>query len=165
MNPIGRVLVGVDGSPTSLQALRIAHELALRLHRPLVAIRVWDPQNDRRYGVPQELDVTREEAHASLRNAFEEGMGGLPRDVELTCLVVRGEPGPALTRLADQVDDVLVVGRSRHRRANRLFLTGSVDEYCVRHADCAVLTAPAPPLLDAVRGPAALHRWDNLLDA
>lgn len=165
MNRIGRVLVGVSGSAASLEALRTAHHLARLIDRPLVAITVWDLPNRQRHGVPQPvLDDCRGEAHARLRTAFDEAMGGPPRDVDLTCLVVRGVPGPALVTIADRVDDVLVVGRSHRRLTGALFLARSVDAHCVRHAPGCVLVTTPPPLLDAARRP-RVDRWESLLDA
>jgi len=62
--------------------------------------------------------------------------------------VLRGDPGMAICRHADEVDASLVVVGSRGRSGLRRAVLGSVSDYVVRHAPCPVLvTAPqeAPP--------------------
>jgi nucleotide-binding universal stress UspA family protein len=100
---VGRVVVGVSGSPESLHALRHAVELARQYDALLIAVNA-QPTGGR---VSHEWQHT---ASLVIRDAFEEGLGGLPRDVECTLLAAPGEPGAALLKVADRTNDVLVLG-------------------------------------------------------
>ncbi|HEX4788201.1 MAG TPA: universal stress protein [Actinospica sp.] len=100
---VGRVVVGVSGSPESLHALRHAVELARQYEALLIAVNA-QPTYDR---PSHEWQHT---ASLVIRDAFEEGLGGLPRDVECMLLAAPGEPGPALLDVANRTNDVLVLG-------------------------------------------------------
>lgn len=103
---VGRVVVGVSGSPESLHALRHAVELARQYEALLIAVNA-QPVGGRESAVWQHA------ASLVIRDAFEEGLGGLPRDVECMLLAAPGEPGPALLSVADRPNDVLVLGSAR----------------------------------------------------
>ncbi|MFD7295412.1 universal stress protein [Streptomyces sp. NPDC059897] len=140
----GRVVVGVGGSPASLAALRTAVAEARRSDRPLVAVLAWEPPEGeamyRRWPDTAWARHWYEEARARLAAAFEEALGGLPPDLDVTLRAVRDRPGPALVELAARPDDLLVVGvrpRSLRRAAHR---------HVRRHAVCPVLTVPVRPL-------------------
>ncbi|WP_425828003.1 universal stress protein [Streptomyces fractus] len=140
----GRVVVGVGGSPASLAALRSAVAEARRSARPLVAVLAWEPpEGEAMYRRWPDAAWARhwfEEARARLAAAFEEALGGLPPDLDVTLRVVRSRPGPALLEHAARPDDLLVVGvrpRSLRRAAHR---------HVRRHAVCPVLAVPVRPL-------------------
>ncbi|WP_306316206.1 MULTISPECIES: universal stress protein [unclassified Streptomyces] len=140
----GRVVVGVGGSPASLAAVRSAVAEARRSGRPLVAVTAWEPPEGealyRRWPDSGWARHWHAEARARLAGAFEEALGGLPADLDVTLRVVRDRPGPALVELADRPDDLLVVGvrpRSLVRAAHR---------HVRRHAVCPVLSVPVRPL-------------------
>src|SRR5436190_18111352 len=59
---------------------------------------------------PQLLRMWEQEARKRLRDAFDQAFGGLPGGVAIQLMVVRAPAGPALIELADQRDDLLVVG-------------------------------------------------------
>ncbi|GAA0629434.1 universal stress protein [Streptomyces crystallinus] len=138
----GRVVVGVSGSLGSLAALRVAAEQARRGGRRLVAVIAWEPPEgeylylrhpDRAWAAHWE-----QEARQRLDGAFADAFGGLPLGVEVRTVAVRGRPGPALCTVAHRVDDLLVVGARTGAWRSR------VRRYVLRHAECPVLTAPAP---------------------
>jgi nucleotide-binding universal stress UspA family protein len=59
--------------------------------------------------------------------------------------VIEGSPGAALCALAEEVSaDAIVLG-SRGRSGIRRALLGSVSDYVVRNAPCAVVIARADP--------------------
>ncbi|MBO1331272.1 universal stress protein [Streptomyces sp. VRA16 Mangrove soil] len=132
----GRVVVGVNGSPASLAALRSAVDQARRTHRPLVAAIAWQPpEGEGLYSRWPDRQWARHwygEARATLTGAFEAALGGLPSDVDATLRVVRGKPGPVLVGLTSGPDDLLVVGGHR----------GAVHRHVRRHSLCPVLTVP-----------------------
>lgn len=103
---VGRVVVGVSGSPESLHALRHAVELARQYEALLIAV------NAQPAGEPP-AHLWQHTAALVIRNAFEEGLGGLPRDVECMLLAAPGEPGPALLNVADRPNDILVLGAAQ----------------------------------------------------
>lgn len=147
---IGRVVVGVDGHPGSLEALRFALGQA-RLHEAtLVPVLAWIPPGGevaaRRAPAPSYTNLLRDHAQRSLLQAFEEGLGGLPHDVPVESWVVRGAAGPALVETADRVNDLLVVGAGRRGRL-RHPLGASTARYCLAHAGCPVIAVPPPRLL------------------
>ncbi|QFZ22629.1 universal stress protein [Saccharothrix syringae] len=61
--------------------------------------------------------------------------------------VLDGEPGPALVRLAEEADG-LVLGRHGYRRGPETVM-GSVIMHCLRNATCPVVIVPAvnPPIV------------------
>jgi nucleotide-binding universal stress UspA family protein len=138
---MGRVVVGVHGTPGSLQALRFAVAHARTFGAILVPVIAWEPPGgDSAYRVfPGYL--TGEWADAAeqrLFTAFDEGLGGPPADVTTLPLVVRGKPGRVLVEVADRENDVLIVGRNRHRVLHRAWY-GSTPSHCLAHARCAVM--------------------------
>ncbi|MFJ2577397.1 universal stress protein [Kitasatospora aureofaciens] len=156
-----RVIVGVSGSLHSLTALhRAAHEARAR-HAVLVPVLTWTPvggeRNYRAQPCPPLLRTWEEAARRRLEDALDEAFGGLPVGVQVEPLVVRGEAGPVLTRLADRPDDLLVVSTGRQgpvRATLRRLLRGSVGHYCLTRARCSVLAVPPSTLHADLR---ALH--------
>lgn len=141
---IGRVVVGVSGSPRNLHALRHAVELARSYNATLIAVHVR-PAKPRRSPFRRQTIPWQQEASIVVRTAFDEGLGGLPPDVDCVLLAAPGHPGRALLAIADRANDVLVLGSARRRHLG--LPKPRVAEYCVTHAACSVLTAPPPPLL------------------
>lgn len=142
-----RVVVGVSGSITGLQALRQAVHEARRRGAALCAVRVWSPPPVMYTGDWYDLwsadvDVVaqarQEQALEAVREAFAAGMGGPPPDLEWSAVVVPGPAGPALVRLADRPDDLLVLGWTAKR--------SKVVRYCLRNANCPTMAVPPPPL-------------------
>jgi nucleotide-binding universal stress UspA family protein len=168
MTAIRRVVVGVTGSPGSLQALRYGTDLA-RAHRAaLVAVLAWLPPGgdyaDRRHPSAALREVWRESARQRLRAAIGLALGGNPADLEFEARTLRGEPGAILVGLASQTDDVLVIGAGRRGWPGRA-LSCRVSRYCLAHAGCPVLAVPPSPLAKAGRrllGWASRHRGLNV---
>jgi nucleotide-binding universal stress UspA family protein len=155
-----RVIVGVSGSLRSLGALRAGVEEARQTGAPLVAVLAWVPAGgelaSRRAPCPVLLKLWEQAARERLTEAFDAAFGGVPADVTARGMVVRGRAGPLLVELADQPDDLLVVGCGR---GNWLTSTvrGSVTRYCMAHAHCPVLAVPPPEMIAEVRSRS--HRW------
>lgn len=153
-----RVVVGVSGSPGSLQALRYASALARSDNAVLAPVLAWVPPGgeiaDRRAPCPQLRSAWKQAAWERLWNAVELAIGGPPADLEFTPEIVRGEAGAVLSEVARQRGDVLVIGAGR-RSALRL-AAGKVSKYCVGHAHCPVIAVPPPELAAELHG---LHGW------
>ncbi|HWG22975.1 universal stress protein [Actinospica sp.] len=146
---VGRVVVGVDGSPGSLHALRRAVEFSRAWQAPLFPVLAWQPPGGeapaRLRQIPElERDWCRG-AEDRLNAAFEEGLGAIPLDLDCEPQIVRGPAGPALVQVADRPDDLIVVGSGRHGALARL-THSHIAAYCVAHASCCVIAVPPPPL-------------------
>ena len=83
------------------------------------------------------------------------GLGGLPDDLSVEALVVRGPTGPVLVDCADDPDDLLVIGTGR--RGLRRVAGRSVSRYCVAHARCPVVAVPPSALMEEANH--GLHLW------
>ncbi|HEX5190074.1 MAG TPA: universal stress protein [Streptosporangiaceae bacterium] len=155
-----RVIAGVSGSLRSLGALRAGIEEARQTGAPLLAVLAWVPAGGelayRRAPCPLLLRLWEQAARERLTEAFDAALGGVPADVTVRGMVVRGRAGPVLVDLADRPDDVLVVGCGG---GNWLTSTvhGSVTRYCLAHARCPVLAVPPPEMIADVRSRS--HRW------
>jgi nucleotide-binding universal stress UspA family protein len=143
----GRLVVGTGGSPGSLPALRYARDLARSNDVPLLAAIAWIPPGgdlaERRCPAPALRRVWADAAADRLKAALGAAWGGMPPDLDIQLVVIRGEPGPALVDLADRGDDLLIVGAGRLGGLTRMW-HGRVSRYCLSHARCPVVSVPQP---------------------
>jgi nucleotide-binding universal stress UspA family protein len=153
-----RVIAGVSGSPGSVHALRQAADLARHHDAPLICVHTWLPPDSRRNPWPELRQVWHDDAWQRLWEALDRAFGGLPGGITTQPMVLRGKPGPVLTGLARQPDDVLVIGAGRGGPLRRR----PAARYCLAHAHCPVLAIPPPALARHVgaglRGWAYRHR-------
>jgi len=152
---VRRIVVGVHGSLGSMQALRWAAEEARGRQVPLVPVIAWvQPGGDlaeSSHTSPILRQIWRDAAKQRLEEAFTEGLGGVPDDLLVLAQVERGETGPVLVDVADQPDDLLVIGTGRRSPIGRA-LHRSVGRYCLAHAKCPVLAVPPSQLMEEVDG-------------
>jgi nucleotide-binding universal stress UspA family protein len=130
------VIVGVDGSESSVAALRYAADLAPKLGLAVYAITVWNYPS--LYGgyYPQ-LDWTPEhDAERIVKNAGEEVFGTAAPEWFAT-RTRRGRPAEVLIEESERAE-MLVVGSRGHGGFAGLLL-GSVSAACAEHAHCPVL--------------------------
>jgi len=148
-----RIVVGVHGSLGSLQALRWAAEEARAKGVPLIPVIAWVPPGgdlaERSHPSPYLRQIWRDAAVKRLEDAFADGLGGVPDDLLVQGRVERGETGPVLVDVADQPDDLLVIGTGRRSLIARS-LRRSVGRYCLSHAKCPVLAVPPSALMEEV---------------
>jgi nucleotide-binding universal stress UspA family protein len=151
MPTVHRIVVGVDGSLGSLQALRYATAEARQRDVPLLPVIAWVPPGgdlaERRHSSPYLRKIWREAAWERLRTAFDDGLGGFPADLRVEPHVERGETGVVLVDIANQPEDLLVVGTGRRGAFGRM-VRRSVARYCLAHARCPVLAVPPSALMD-----------------
>ena len=150
-----RVVVGIDGSPGSREALVHALVAAARRGADLDVVSSYAVQLYYLAGQPVDVpntgalrDDQRERARALVEEVRAEiPVSGVPgvRDVAITLYVVQG---PAAHALLDRAEGaaLLVVG-SRGRGAVRSALLGSVALHCVTHAPCPVVVVHPAPVL------------------
>lgn len=134
------IVVGVDGSPASQQALRWAVEEA-RVHKYTVqAVTTWPAQGllmDAWRGLQDERHA---EADRISRHEVDRVRRQLGDDVSIAREVVRGDPVDLLVRLSDHAA-VLVVGTHATTSLRHAAL-GSVSEACIMSASCPVVVVP-----------------------
>lgn len=134
------IVVGVDGSRSSIDALHWAIDQADSTGATLCAVTAWPyPEHGTPFGIVPELPLSEDplaETRMKLEDAVKTSLRGL-EDVEVRTEVVRGD---AATVLLDASRDaaLLVVG-SRGLGALAGTFLGSVSEHCVRHASCPVV--------------------------
>jgi len=141
MNSAPRIVVGVDGSPSSRAALRWAVRHAAVTGGTVDAVIAWQlPMLLESYswapmGAEEAVDF---EAEAKQTIEAVIGEEEEPADQHLiTRHVVNGHPAQVLLDAVSRAD-LLIVG-SRGHGAFAEALLGSVGQYCVHHAHCPVL--------------------------
>jgi nucleotide-binding universal stress UspA family protein len=148
---VGRIVVGVHGTPGSLQALRFAVGHARAYGATLIPVIAWQTPDSAGHRTPTYLaDELASAAEQRLLTAFDEGLGGLPSDISTLPMVIRGPVGPVLVNVAERDSDILVVGQSNHGILRRV-LFGSPAHYCVKHARSSVILVPPTQLAVELR--------------
>ncbi|WP_369382818.1 universal stress protein [Streptomyces sp. cg36] len=142
---VRRVVVGVDGTPGSLAALRQAACEARRHRAELRPIRVRRALESDAQGDLWPLDDELERAlHSNACHDLEHDCTVTLSDdgTPVNPAVITGsDPGRTLSRLARRDGDLLVVGTSRHSALYRFFF-GSTRKHCLKYASCPVLVVP-----------------------
>lgn len=145
-----RIVVGVDGSVPSKEALAWAVRQAELTGAVVEAVTAWDFPAYYGYAAPA-IDVDWEGiATQVVTGAVAEVSARSPGTVHIRPRVVRGNAAEALLA-ASAGADLLVVGSRGHGGFAEALL-GSVGQHCVHHATCPVVVirgsrvAPRPPL-------------------
>jgi nucleotide-binding universal stress UspA family protein len=138
---MGVVVVGVDDSPASLEALRWAAREARCRDDVLRVVTAWDdPARDMWVpSGPPGVDPLGP-VRASLERTVEGVLGDHPV-VTVETTVVRGRPAAVLTE-ASRGAELLVVG-NRGRGGLTSAVLGSVSATCAAHAPCPVVIVRA----------------------
>jgi nucleotide-binding universal stress UspA family protein len=137
----GRVVVGVANTIAGYEALRFAVETARERRAPLVALRaVRAPVAADAW--PELRRTLHDAARADIAKAFDEALGGMPRDVDVSVRTRSGLPDHVLAMTADRPDDLLVLGAAEHQAWPPLG-HGHVARHCTRAAACPVVVVPA----------------------
>lgn len=145
MHPPGIIMAATDFSPEADFAVRYAVRLACALHaRCIIAHAYRAPFLSLRSGPAVTADDILLQIELAARTKLEEARTScrsmLP---SVEWRLVHGDARDALLQLASaEHADLIVVGTHGRGGVARLLL-GSVAEYVVRHASCAVLTIPA----------------------
>jgi nucleotide-binding universal stress UspA family protein len=131
------IVVGVDGSEPSIDALRWAIAQARLTGASLEVVTTWEYPTSFGFAPPWPPDFDPErEAEEALGKVLERELSA-HGDVEVHESVREGHPAPVLVQAAEQAD-LLVVG-SRGHGAFAGMLLGSVSEHCVSQAPCPVV--------------------------
>ena len=135
-----RVVVGVDGSANSIQALRQAERIATALKTGVEAITCWEYPSIWAEPLalgPEDLET---EAGRALAETVAAAFGG-GKPANLTTTLLNGPARPSLIE-ASRGAAMLVVGRRGQGGFPGLRL-GSVSSACISHALCPVLVVHA----------------------
>jgi nucleotide-binding universal stress UspA family protein len=141
-----RIVAGVDGSPSSLSALRWAVRQARLTGAAVDAVIAWhNPASRGGYGwitagPGQDFDF-QEVAAKTLTEAIASILGPAS-DISVRTQVTEGHPAQILLDASDHAD-LLVVG-SRGWGGFAEALLGSVSQHCVQHASCPVVVVRGP---------------------
>lgn len=132
----GRVVVGIDGSTGSAEALRWAARYATLTHADIDAVIAW--QRPVTYGWAYDTDEWRPDVDAEkVLTAQVDQVFGAQRPMDLRLVVREGYPARVLVQ-ASKGAALLVVGSRGHGGFYGLLL-GSVSANCAEHAKCPVV--------------------------
>jgi nucleotide-binding universal stress UspA family protein len=132
--PAGRIVVGVDGSPASLSALRFAHRQADLTGAELHAVTTWA------YPLSFDDPVDATDWQANAETILDVALGeALPLSAVAGVLrhVTEGHPAGVLLGSVGATD-MLVVGSRGHGGFTGMLL-GSVSQHVVAHSPCPVV--------------------------
>lgn len=132
-----RVVVGVDGSPSSYAALRWAVRYAGLVGGVVEAVAVWELPGLYGWSAPAvDMDVDEEETRTRMRQEVTDVLGEEAAGSVRT-RVVHGNAADVLLRAAEGAEAVVVGcrGRGGFKRA----LLGSVSQHVSQHATCPVV--------------------------
>jgi nucleotide-binding universal stress UspA family protein len=135
MSRDGVIVVGVDGSEESREALRWAARQAKLSGASLDVVAAWAFPETWGWSIAALNDLDPEaDTRRMLEATVKEVLGS---DDGAHLIAVEGRPAPVLLQAAEDAE-LLVVG-SRGRGAFAGMVLGSVSEHCLHHASCPVV--------------------------
>ena len=141
-----KILVPIDFSDHSLEALRMASIFAAETGARLLLVHVWQPTPPLADGIAWG-EVYAEQGEEAKRELNE--IVPYRLDVECDRCVLVGDAAAEIVRMAEeQAVDMIVIGTHGRTGLTRLVL-GSVAEHVMRRAPCPVLTCK---LVEAKKG-------------
>jgi nucleotide-binding universal stress UspA family protein len=143
----GRIVVGIDGSESSADALRWAVAQAGLTGATVEAVYAWDPGALVSLGLPPLFDwePLHEAARARTVEIVRETIPG-NSGVRVVPKTVTGSPAEVLVKASERAD-LLVVG-SRGLGGLKGMVLGSVGHHCAAHAHCPVVIVHPVPLAE-----------------
>lgn len=153
-DPTGPIVVGLDGSTASDQALRYAFEAASRTGTPLLAVHAWAGLGAAKLLIPPANELTFESIEAAEHRMLAEQLAVWQEkypDVAIEHQVIHQRPAAALIELGHHAR-ILVVGSHGRGGFTRLLL-GSVSQAVAQHAPCPVAVVRTQQ--------SGTDRWEN----
>jgi nucleotide-binding universal stress UspA family protein len=136
------IVVGVDGSAGSVEALRWALSEARSTGAEVRVVVAWDMPATYGYAPTYDDVDWAATARKAVDHAVNEATDGTP-PTDLSVQVVQGHAANVLVD-ASREADLLVVGSRGHGTAVGMLL-GSVGHHCVQHARCPVVVVRRRP--------------------
>lgn len=131
------VVVGVDGSESSKQALRWAARHAEVTGAQLMPVTAWHLPELYAYATRDyEVDA------ANMLDGVLKEVLDPASTVPVTPRIVQGRAAPVLIAASEEAD-LLVLGARGHGAFTGMLL-GSVSQHCVQHSACPVVVIPPP---------------------
>lgn len=142
--PDHRIVVGVDNSAGSAEALRWALAHARQTGGSVVAVTAWQApptyaSGRTPTGLSDDAGIVRQ-AERALTETVAQVLGGEDDPVAVTTRVIEG-PGAQVLLAAGKGAELLVLG-SRGHGVFAGMLLGSVSRHCVQHATCPTVVIP-----------------------
>jgi nucleotide-binding universal stress UspA family protein len=140
----GFILVGVDGSESSIDALHWASNQAKLTGASLRVVTTWHYPVSLGWAPAWPDDWNPEaEAKTALGELVKRELG-THDGIEVAEQIIEGHPAEVLVALTEkEKPDLLVVGSRGHGAFSGIVL-GSVSEYCAEHASCPVVVVRHP---------------------
>ncbi len=136
------IVVGVDGSESSIAALKWAIRQAELTGSTVKALATWSWPTAAALGggLPEDFNPE-QDTRGALDEAVASAAGAQPQ-VRIETEVVEGSAGQILVAASSQAS-LLVIGTRGHGQLAGI-LIGSVSEYCIAHAECPVVVLRHP---------------------
>ena len=136
---VGPIVVGIDGSPPSLDALHWAAGQALLQKSDLHVLVAWKMPNMLGWAVPLPDDFNPEQPAATVIKDAQDTLSSEYPGLVVETHVEEGLASRSLIVTAEAVGaSLLVVGARGHGEVTGM-LIGSVGEYAATHAKCPVV--------------------------
>ena len=135
--PMTRIVVGIDGSHSSIAALHWAAIEATSTGSILELIMAWEWPMDLGWSTILPADYNPEATAHQILDEVEERVREMHGDVQMRSSLIHGQASSTLVE-ASWGAALLVVGNRGHGEFVGMLL-GSVSEHCVAHAHCPVL--------------------------
>jgi nucleotide-binding universal stress UspA family protein len=141
---IERILVPLDGSILSEQALPYSRNLSKALESELILLTVpVVPSSESYRAAGQVVEAIREKAEENMREFLDAVAGSLQSDgVKARALVTGSMPARTIVTVSDEEDVDLILMTSQGRGGLDLLLTGSVAGRVVQQTNVAVMIVP-----------------------
>jgi universal stress protein A len=147
MKPFTKILVPVDFSAYSAEAVRWAADLSRRYEAALDVVHVFQTMT---YALPEGYVVPDGTQLQAIMNEFEAQLAATKRaaveagGLKVETKLLQGGVATEILRFAKERECDLIVLGTHGRTGMKHMLLGSVAEYIVRVAPCPVLTVRAP---------------------
>jgi nucleotide-binding universal stress UspA family protein len=133
----GRIVVGVDGSRSSKDALRWAARQSELTGTPLLVVTTWQLPVSYGWAAPFPSDYDPALDAKTMLEATIDAVLGSADEARLETAIVEGHPAHVLEELSKSASLVVVGCRGHGEFAGMLL--GSVSEHLVTHAHCPVV--------------------------
>ncbi len=134
---VQRIVVGLDGSDRSIEALEWAARYAEITGSTLRAVMSWEWPTSYGWGLSLPSDYDPAVDATKLLDQVLAPVRAAHQSIEIEAEVVEGHPAPVLVNESADAD-LLVVGSRGHGEFVGM-LIGSVSEHCVSNARCPVV--------------------------